>query len=318
MKNFIFGPVISRRLGYSLGIDFTEEKLCNMDCLYCECGITTQFSEKKDLKIKPKIILKEFKETLKSLKHLDFITFTGTGEPSLYSGLEKLYKGIKELLKESSFNPRYAILTNSTMFVDKKFYEFAKKMDIVLPSVDGISTSVINKINRPAQSIKWDNVLKKLINFQKEFTGELWIETFILEDINTSQEELNKFVAYFKKLNPHKIQINTIDRPPAYHVKKAKKETINKIYKFFKNELVHNGIGVEVIARAFELSRDAAIKYSEETLMSLLKRRPVPMYELLSIFGVKEDIFKKTLQKLIDKNLIQKKTLMNIDFFTVN
>ena len=318
MKNYIFGPVISRRLGYSLGIDFTQSKFCNMDCLYCECGVSTKVVNKKTMTVEPKIIIKEFKKTLSTLHHLDFITFTGTGEPALYEGLNEVYKGIKKILKTSNFNPKFAIITNSTMFCDKDFFNFALKMDVVLPSVDGISVEVVEKINRPAWDINWEEVLECLINFQKEFKGEMWVETFVLDKINTEQLELNKFIEYFKRLKPHKIQINTIDRPPAYQVRKPSDEAMKHLYKFFKEELVSKGIGVEVLLRSFKPTRDTAIKYSEELLISLISRRPVPMYELLSIFGVEEQILQKVLQKLIDKLVITKKTLMDTEFFVIN
>ncbi len=240
VNSIIFGPVNSRRLGRSLGVNLTPYKTCNMDCVYCECGKTTCLTNDRKDYFDPDTVLKEISAAVQKEEYIDFITFAGSGEPSLFKNIKKVVKGIKQKFPQI----KVAIITNSTLLTDRDVFEAFLEADVLLPSIDSVIEQSFKKINRPSPSLNLREMLDALLRFKKEFKGELWAEVFICHGINDTDQELSALRDYLLKLRPDKLQINTLDRQGTESwVQPLEKNELQRIVDYFK------GLNVEPVAR---------------------------------------------------------------------
>ena len=205
----LFGPVPSRRLGISLGVDLIPHKVCSLNCVYCEVGETTNLTTERKEYIPINEILIELDEYLSQKPNLDFITFSGSGEPTLNSGIGEVINFLKK------YYPKYkiALLTNSTLLSNKTLRDELKKIDLILPSLDSVTETGFKKLNRPSINLELTKIIEGLIAFTKEFEGNVWLEVFIVPGFNDSKEELESIKEIILKINPNKVQLNSLDRP---------------------------------------------------------------------------------------------------------
>lgn len=206
---YIFGPVISRRLGRSLGIDLIPFKTCSLDCIYCECGRTNSLTRERKEYVPTDEVINELNNYLSTLPELDYLTFSGSGEPTLHSGIGKIIN----FLKDNYPQYKVALLTNGTLFTDKNVIAEVKRADLIVPSLDGVSEEVFSKINRPVNNITSQEIISGLENLRKEYRGEIWLEIFIVPGINDKEKELRLFKEAIARIRPDKVQLNTLDRP---------------------------------------------------------------------------------------------------------
>jgi wyosine [tRNA(Phe)-imidazoG37] synthetase (radical SAM superfamily) len=205
----IFGPVPSRRLGLSLGVDLMRHKTCSLDCVYCECGKTTLLTLTPKEYVPLASIKQELTSFLSASPKLDFITFSGSGEPTLHSGIGEVASFIK-----TNF-PQYklALLTNGTLLYLEDVRRRLLSIDVVIVSVDAATREAFRKVNRPHPKLTLEEIEAGLISFRKVFKNSLWAEVFLVPGCNTSQEELSGIRKILQRFRPDKIQVNTLDRP---------------------------------------------------------------------------------------------------------
>ncbi|MEN8155086.1 MAG: radical SAM protein [Acidobacteriota bacterium] len=276
MDKHLFGPVPSRRLGISLGVDIIPFKTCSLDCIYCECGRTTNHTIKRQRFFSPDIIKDEMEEFLKDNVHLDYITFSGSGEPTLNCDIGALIKDIKK-----KTNTPVAVLTNGTLLYDKNVREDLAEADLILPSLDAISENVFKKINRPAEGLDTEKMIRGLSEFRKIYKGDIWLEVFISHGINDSEEELLKLYETIKKIGPERVQLNSLDRPPAY--KGAEPVNIKFLEKIKKN---WSDLAVEIIKRTKIREEISSFsKNLENSIINTINRRPLTLEDLMSLTG---------------------------------
>ena len=210
--NTVFGPVPSRRLGQSLGIDTIPLKTCNWNCVYCQLGRTVPLTNDRREYIPCDIILAQVEEALARHEpgEIDWLTFVGSGEPTLHSGLGRLIAGVKEL----SDLP-VAVITNGSLLYIPQVRQALKTADAVLPSLDAGSAHLYRQINRPHPQTTFERLVNSLILFRREYRGKLWIEVMLIRGVNDSEQALEDIAAMLKRIRPDEVHINLPTRPPA-------------------------------------------------------------------------------------------------------
>ena len=278
MYKYIFGPVPSRRLGMSLGVDLVPKKVCSLDCVYCEVGKTTKLTLDQKEYVKFDKIKEELIHYFNNNPDPDYITFSGSGEPTL-----NIYIGeILQFIKQKKPNIPIAVLTNGTMFFDENVRTAIKDANVILPSLDAATEEVFTKINRPQKNLKIGECIQGLIDFRKEFKGKIWLEVFILPDYNDSANELNELKKVILKINPDSVQLNTLDRPGTVpNLRGATREELQRIVKFWDFD------NVEIIAASPERKNIQSYRNDIETaIIETIARRPCTLDDLTKILGI--------------------------------
>jgi len=206
---YVFGPVNSRRLGVSLGIDIIPLKVCSFNCIYCECGSTTELTDEVKEYLPYDEIISEISQALSKDPVIDVVTFSGSGEPTLNSRLGDIIRYIK-----TNF-PQYkvAVLTNSSLLHREDVRRGLLAADIIYPSLDAVSETVFNKIMRPLPGVHPENIIASIIQLRDEFKGMLCLEIFIIAGLNDTEDELGRLKEACIKIRPDEIHLNTLDRP---------------------------------------------------------------------------------------------------------
>ncbi|MDR0304685.1 MAG: radical SAM protein [Chitinispirillales bacterium] len=308
--SIVFGPILSRRLGFSLGVDIIPMKTCSLDCAYCECGKTTSHTNKREEYVSIKQVIYELDEFLnEDPPHIDVITLSGSGEPTLNSGVEKIISHIKTKY------PQYkvALLTNAVLLTEKSVRKEILNADFVLPSVDAIFESSFQKINRPVSGVSVNFVLDGLREFVKIYNGILWVEYFVVPKINDSEAELTGFKKYFEEIKPARIQLNSLDRPPAFNwVKSASIERLLEIQNYF------SPLPVEIISRNFKISTEKKVATSiKENILKTVSRRPITIEDIAAVFGHSINEIQEICRQLEECNEIEKYILNGQIYFKV-
>jgi len=292
----LFGPVPSRRLGISLGVDLVPHKVCSLNCIYCEVGRTTNLTIERKEYIPLADILRELEHYLNQKPELDYITFSGAGEPLLHNGIGTVISFIKDNY------PMYklAILTNSTLLYEENIRKEILGIDLLLPSLDAVSDLVFKKLNRPNSKLDNNKIIDGLIKFRSNFKGKIWLEVFIVPGLNDTKAELDHLKNTIIKINPDSVQLNTLDRPGTESwLAPASKRKLEEIADFFEP------LPVEIIAK-FK-SRNKVTSYHkniEQQIIETIKRRPCTDIDLSEILGIHVNEINKYLSELINEGLI--------------
>lgn len=281
MYKHVFGPVPSRRLGISLGVDLVVSKSCNLNCIFCECGATKKIQLKRQRFKDMNEILNEIQSVLKDIKP-DYVTFSGSGEPTLSLDLGNISKAIKEDLK---FKGKICLITNSLLLADKQVIKELEYIDLIIPTLNTLRQDIFEKIVRPDYRTSVDEIRKGFINLNNSnYKGKIWIEIFILENINDSEENFIEIANFLNSENIRydKIQLNTIDRVGAERDLKA--ISFDKILKA-KKILEENGLhDVEIIKSLNELEENQKIQINKELLDNMKQKRLYQEEEINKIF----------------------------------
>ncbi len=307
MYKYLFGPVPSRRLGISLGIDLVPKKVCSLNCVYCEVGKTTLLTTNRKEYIKFDKVIAELNDFMSTNKKIDFITFSGSGEPTLNSR----FGDVLNYVKTNYPNIKTAILTNGTLLQDPEIRNQMLKADIVLPSLDAASQEIFEKIDRPEQNIKIENYINGIINFKKEFKGKIWLEVLILPNYNDSKQELDLLKQAIIKINPDSVQLNTLDRPgtvknliPATH------EQLQEIINYWKLD------NVQIIAAAPKRTKIESYRNDiESAILGTIERRPCTLDDLHNILGIHINEINKYLGVLENTGKITKQEQQRGTFY---
>ena len=297
MYKYLFGPVPSRRLGMSLGVDLVPHKVCSLNCIYCECGRTTNLTIQRKEYIPYDDVVEELKNYMKNNPAPDYITFSGAGEPTLNSRIGD----VLDFIKTNWPDIPVALLTNGSLFNHEQVRTQILKANLVLPSLDAASNSVFHKIDRPFHEISIEDYIQGLIDFRKEYKGKIWLEILILPDINDSIRELQLLKNAIIKINPDKVQLNTLDRPGTVNnLRPANKAELQQIINFwdFNN--------TEIIASVPE--RKDMKSYREDTenaILETISRRPCTLNDLGKILGIHINEINKYLGVLDDDGKIE-------------
>lgn len=282
---YLFGPVLSRRLGLSLGVDLLRHKTCNLDCVYCELGRTRCLTEARGRFVPPERVLWEIGK--RSSESFDFLTFAGSGEPTLSRDLGVVMEKARELVEVP-----VAVITNSTLFNSPIVRREVSLADVVLPSLDAATQSTFQAINRPAPGLQIEEVIEGLRRFRSEFEGEIWLEVMLAKRVNDQEVELIARAA--ESILPDRIQLNTVVRPPAEPVEPLGEEEMERILEAFPGG---------------ELIPDWDWRVPERlssNIQDLLSRRPCTLEEMRSALDLESGAAIKYLKILERDGLVKR------------
>lgn len=306
----VFGPVLSKRLGNSLGIDVIPHKTCSYNCIYCQLGseentitdLTNYYSVDE--------IIYELKEALLNNKNIDYITFTGSGEPTLYKDLKKLIYEIKQIT-----DIPVCIITNGSLLYKQEMRSNLLLADLIIPSLDAGNEETFKLIDNPNKEIDFDKMVEGLIEFKKVFKGEYWLEIFLLKDINDNEDELDDIIKIVKKIKPDRIQLITATRRVANEKAKAlTDEELKKIKKYFNSKC-----DIEIdIPNISENHKGNTRILTEDDIVNFLIRQPDTAYIIAKSFNENERKVKELLDSLIKKNKVREEIVNGVVSYAVN
>ncbi|ECK7595345.1 radical SAM protein [Campylobacter jejuni] len=295
----LFGPVSSRRFGRSLGIDLSpRKKQCNFDCVYCELD-PKKAQEKQDEIISIDKIISEVKVVLEKNVEFDFLTLTANGEPSLYPHLNELILSLRSIAKDK----KLLILSNGTAVLDEDKFNALLKLDVVKFSLDSAVAKTFYRIDRALKNIDLEKMIEKMADFRARFNGDLIMEILVVKDLNDNEEEFKALNQALKKIMPSRVDLSTIDRPPAYAVKKVSEEKLLELSKLI------DSTPVLLAKRHYEGEK---LSFNEEELLKMLHLRSQSEIDIEAKF---DEQSKTLLNQLIKEKKVKILDLAGVKFY---
>jgi wyosine [tRNA(Phe)-imidazoG37] synthetase (radical SAM superfamily) len=289
--NIIFGPVNSRRFGKSLGIDLSPtKKQCNFDCLYCELEPAKTMGSYEDVISVEEIVL-ALNKALKKYRDIDAITITANGEPTLYPHLLELIDEVNKIKGRI----KTLILSNASTIDKQKIQEAMLKFDTVKLSLDCATSSCLKRLDRSHKGIDVNRIKEGMLKFKSKFSNSLIIEILMVKGINDTKEEIEELNSYLLELNPTRIDIGTIDRPPAYRVEPLSYEDLHTISLDFDASLP-----IYIASRKKVVNQPSS--YSLDEILSTIKKRPLTYDDIEVLF---DDKSKDRVESLIDNKKLE-------------
>jgi wyosine [tRNA(Phe)-imidazoG37] synthetase (radical SAM superfamily) len=294
MKKHVYGPVPSRRLGFSLGVDLVPFKVCPYDCIYCQLGRTTEKTVERKEYIAKDEILSQIEETISLDKKIDYITISGSGEPTLNSAIGEIIREIKKMTEIS-----IAVLTNGSLLWDKEVRRELLLADLLLPSLDAADPETFKMINCPHSSLDFHKIVKGLTDLRREFKGTIWLELMLIKGINDNPREIDRFRSIVSGAGFDRIQLNTVVRPPSQEsaspLSAVRLEEIRDVFggnceiiPDFKSVQKQNITSEDIEAQILEMIKRRPVTLSDISTSSGMHRNEVVKY--LSILEMKDKI----------------------------
>lgn len=209
-RRYVFGPILSRRLGKSLGVDVFPGKICNYDCIYCELGRTIKRCPEAGDCLPVEAVVEAVKERLREIAQPDHITLYGPGEPTLHGQIGEIIAGIKKVSKGP-----VVLLTNGSLFWREEVRKAVLAADLIIPSLDAGGPDTFHAVNRPAGDVPFEKLIEGLVALRRDFRGPIWLEVFLVDGLTTGEDEIRRIGQYVERIRPDRIQLNTVDRPAA-------------------------------------------------------------------------------------------------------
>lgn len=268
----VFGPVPSRRLGQSLGVDPIPFKTCNWNCVYCQLGRTTPVTNVRCDYFPPDVIVAQVSDALASHNpvEIDWVTFVGSGEPTLHASLGKIIRQVKALTSIP-----VAVITNGSLLHRPEVQEELAAADAVLPTLDAGNRKLYHAVNRPHPSLTFDSLIEGLVEFRSAYRGKLWLEVMLVRGLNDTEAALHELAAHVRRIGPDELHVNLPSRPPAEAwVSPPEKERATRASALL-GDFAHI---VRPPGGVFDLSGCSNI---DEAIVGVITRHPVREEELL-------------------------------------
>jgi wyosine [tRNA(Phe)-imidazoG37] synthetase (radical SAM superfamily) len=300
----VFGPVPSRRLGRSLGVDLVPSKACSYDCIYCQLGRTTFKTVERREYVPMTDILMEVEERLASGVSADFITLSGSGEPTLHSDCGDILRTIKTLT-----DIPVAVLTNSSLLGDVQVRDELMAADLVIPSLDAGDAAMFARVNRPHPAVDFDIMVDGLVAFSHAFSGRLWLEIFLLDGLTAIEEEARKVAFHAARVRADKVQLNTVSRPPAEETAKASpRQRLADLAPLF-------GPKAEVVCGFAGTMDEHEFLAGRARVLDLLQGGPKTLDDIAHLSGINRNETIKYLEALLNDGLVHSKVRQDIRYF---
>jgi wyosine [tRNA(Phe)-imidazoG37] synthetase (radical SAM superfamily) len=292
---YLYGPVPSRRLGRSLGIDLVPHKICTYDCIYCQIGKTTDKTLVRKEYVPVKEILEEVRRFLKEeTSSIDHLSLSGSGEPTLHSQIRSVIEGIKTITSIP-----VAVITNGSLLYEEEVRQDLLHADIVLPSLDAVSSEVFMRINRPRPGFSIEKVIEGLVEFRKVYKGQIWLEILFCQGVNDSKEELLRMKKAVDRIQPDRIHLNTVVRPP------SEKWAAPLSQKEMEEIQVYFGEKASIITEFDRHPSSISGRDIKEEILEILKRRPLSLSDLSKGMGIPQNELDEYIKPLAQEGKIQ-------------
>lgn len=300
---YVFGPVPSRRLGRSLGVDLVPLKACTFDCIYCQLGRTTDKTIARRDGLSVAEVLEEVRQRLPSRP--DTITLSGSGEPTLSKHLGDVIKGIRSMT-----DIPVAVLTNGSLLWIPAVREALRSASIIIPSLDAGDAEMFEAVNRPHPDITFQRVVEGLVAMRQAFPGAYWLEVMLLAGHTAIEAEVSKIAGLVERIRPDRVQINTATRPPAEpYATAASDARLRRLARLIPGH-------VEIIAHRKIGPSDPAVRDGAEEILDLLLRRPCTMDDIQSALQIRHSEASKHLEVLTAKRLVTRRRAGGNIFYT--
>jgi wyosine [tRNA(Phe)-imidazoG37] synthetase (radical SAM superfamily) len=303
----LYGPVPSRRLGRSLGIDLVPHKICTYDCIYCQIGKTSEKTLVRKEYIPVSEILEEVKRFLKEeTSPIDHLSLSGSGEPTLHCKIDSVIREIKAITSIP-----VAIITNGSLLYEREVRESLLQADVVLPSLDAASAETFEKINRPRSGISVERVIEGMVEFRKAYKGQIWLEILFCRGVNDRESELLQMQSAIERIQPDLIHLNTVVRPPfeRWAVPLNQKE-MEEMRVFF-------GEKASIISEFDRHPPAITERDVRREIFEILKRRPLSIADLSKGMGIQEDEIEKYIQPLVSEGKIHARTFGDTIYYEI-
>ncbi len=289
----VFGPVPSRRLGRSLGVDLVPNKTCSYDCVYCQLGRTTDRTVERRSFVPMNDILMEVEERLASGARADYVTLSGSGEPTLHSDCGDIIRTLKTIT-----DTPIAVLTNGSLLWEPGVREELAAADLVIPSLDAGDPETFKRVNRPHPSLNFETMVEGLVTFSREYTGEIWLEVFLLAHINDSEQQIRRMAEIAGRIRTDRIQINSVSRPPAEEqVQAPAYEVMEELATLFDGS-------AEIVQGFSGTMHEHEFMAGKARVLELLGQRPHTVDEISSVLSLNPNETLKLLEVLLQDGMI--------------
>jgi wyosine [tRNA(Phe)-imidazoG37] synthetase (radical SAM superfamily) len=292
---FVYGPVASRRLGFSLGVDIIPFKTCTLDCVYCQLGSTGKTSVRRGSWFPPDEILAQVRAAVDSGQRIDVITFSGSGEPTLSRDIGRLIRAIKKMTRIP-----VAVLTNATLLTRKSVRRELAAADIVVPSLDAVPGALFRHVNRPHASLDNRKIIEGLARFRHEFGGELRLEIMLVKGVNDSPAHIRALKTAVARIRPDRIELNTVVRPPAD--RSARPLSASALAKI----AAQLGPRAEVVASFAKTDQSPAAGSLENSILATVGRRPQTAADIALALGHSPGEVLKALSSLLRRGAVRR------------
>jgi wyosine [tRNA(Phe)-imidazoG37] synthetase (radical SAM superfamily) len=291
---YVFGPIASRRLGVSLGVDLVPPKTCPLDCVYCEAGKTTDLTRERREYVPVDKVLEELDAVLSKHPKLDYVTFSGSGEPTLNSRIGDVVRFVKRNYPEYPL----CLLTNAMLFGDEQLLKDIAEVDLAVPSLDGSNAKEFEKINRPVPGFSFDRFVDDLVRFTQNTKSRVNLELFIVPGVNDGDASIARFVELIKRMRVDLVQLNTLDRPGVEKfVVPSTPENTHRFIAALAPFVPVEAVGV-FRYRAPVPGKKFTATESQRRILELIRRRPATLPDLALALELPESITEKILDEL--------------------
>ncbi len=304
MGGCVYGPVPSRRLGYSLGVDIVPFKVCSFDCVYCQLGRTTELTVDRAEYVDADEIVNQVADSVSSGSRIDYISFSGSGEPTLNSQIGELISRLK-----GKTSIPVAVITNGSLLSDVRVRRDLREADLIVPSLDAAEEDTFQKVNRPHPSLHVAEIIEGLKSLKREVRGRVWLESMLVRGFNDQPSEIARLKEAIARIGPEKIQLNTVVRPPSENVAEPVcQDVLDRV----KGTL---GFRCEVVGDGPEGSRIAHVTQALERVRVLIERRPVTLAEIERSLGIHRNEVIKCLGLLKKEGKIRSRTHRGLEYY---
>lgn len=305
-KKYVFGPVPSRRLGRSLGVDLIPFKYCSYNCVYCQLGRTPQHAIDRREYVPMETLVEQIQEAMASGPKPDYITLAGSGEPTLYSRIGELIDRIHAMTDV----PVDIITNGSTLWIDEVFNAVVKA-ELIIPTLTAGDAATFAKINRPSAEVTFDRLIAGLDHLAKVCPQKVWLEVFIVNNINDDPKQVRQIAELTNRFNFARVQLNTAVRPPAEHeVEPVSKQKLEELVKLFLPP-------AEIIAEFPKAKGVEHIQVSRETILEMILRHPCTLDDIVNGLGADRNQAAGAIEQLLKENKILSEKRQDKDYYYV-